>query len=49
MLERMQRALDARGEHANIVIVGYDPQNDKPADWRRYRLNHRLDRDNGTS
>ncbi len=45
-LERMQRALDARGEHANIVIVGYDPQNDKPADWRRYRLNHRLDRDN---
>jgi len=45
-LKRMQLALDARGERADIVVVGYDPQNDKPADWRQYRLNHRLDRDN---
>jgi cytochrome oxidase Cu insertion factor (SCO1/SenC/PrrC family) len=45
-LKRMQLTLDARGERAAIVVVGYDPQNDKPAVWRQYRLSHRLDRDN---
>jgi protein SCO1/2 len=45
-LQRMQQALDVRGERANIIVVGYDPQNDKPSDWHHYRLSHRLDRDN---
>jgi protein SCO1/2 len=45
-LRGMQRALDARGESAEIVVVGYDPQNDKPDVWRQYRKSHHLDRDN---
>jgi protein SCO1 len=44
-LQRMQQALDVRGEHATIIVVGYDPKNDKPSDWHQYRLRHRLDRD----
>jgi len=45
-LRGMQRALDARGEAAEIVVVGYDPQNDKPDVWRQYRKTHHLGRDN---
>ena len=45
-LKRVQAALDARGELASIVVVGYDPQHDKPRTWRDYRLIHRLNRDN---
>jgi cytochrome oxidase Cu insertion factor (SCO1/SenC/PrrC family) len=43
---RMQAALDARGEQASFVIVGYDPDNDEPASWRQYRLNRHLARSN---
>ena len=43
-LERLQAALDAKGEHAEFVVVGYDPENDDPAAWRHYRHSHRLDR-----
>ncbi len=45
-LRSMQRALDARGEQAQIVVVGYDPANDDPATWRRYRRSRHLDRRN---
>jgi cytochrome oxidase Cu insertion factor (SCO1/SenC/PrrC family) len=45
-LLRMQHALDARGERASIIVVGYDPQNDKPSDWHHYRIDHRLGRAN---
>lgn len=45
-LQRMQAVLDARGEQASFVIVGYDPDNDDPVSWRRYRLNRRIDRSN---
>jgi protein SCO1/2 len=45
-LERMQQVLDQRGERADIVVVGYDPENDKPAVWRQYRRSHRLGRAN---
>ena len=45
-LKRMQRAVDARGETVEFVIVGYDPKNDSPAVWHQYRLSRRLNRDN---
>ncbi|MBS0374927.1 MAG: SCO family protein [Proteobacteria bacterium] len=45
-LARMQRRLDERGEHAQIVVVGYDPANDDPAAWRQYRRSRHLDRPN---
>ena len=43
-LRRLQAALDAKGEQAEFVVVGYDPENDDPATWRHYRLSHELDR-----
>lgn len=45
-LQRMQQALDERGEQASIIVVGYDPSNDKPSDWHHYRVGHRLSRGN---
>jgi protein SCO1 len=45
-LTDLQRALDARGASAEFLIVSYDPRNDDPAAWRRYRVTHRLLRDN---
>lgn len=45
-LRRMQRTLDARGEQASFVIVGFDPDSDDPASWRQYRINHQLERSN---
>jgi cytochrome oxidase Cu insertion factor (SCO1/SenC/PrrC family) len=45
-LQQMQRQLDARGERADFVIVGYDPENERPADWRAFRANRHLDRSN---
>jgi protein SCO1/2 len=44
--KRMQRAVDARGEIVDFVIVGYDPKNDSPAVWHQYRLSRGLNRDN---
>jgi cytochrome oxidase Cu insertion factor (SCO1/SenC/PrrC family) len=45
-LQRMQSVLDARGEQASFVIIGYDSEDDNPAGWRQYRINRRLDRSN---
>jgi cytochrome oxidase Cu insertion factor (SCO1/SenC/PrrC family) len=45
-LKQMQRALDARGEQAQIVVVGYDPANDDPSVWRQYRSSRHLNRGN---
>jgi cytochrome oxidase Cu insertion factor (SCO1/SenC/PrrC family) len=45
-LKKVQRALDARGEQAQIVVVGYDPANDDPAVWRQYRSSRHLNRAN---
>jgi cytochrome oxidase Cu insertion factor (SCO1/SenC/PrrC family) len=45
-LKRLQRELDARGESAEFVVVGYDPQTDGPAAWHRYRARHGLLRAN---
>jgi protein SCO1/2 len=45
-LERLQRALDARGEHVEFLVFGYDPANESPADWHRYRARAGLERAN---
>jgi protein SCO1 len=45
-MQRMQRRLDERGEAADFVIVGYDPENDRPRDWRAFRANRHLGRSN---
>lgn len=45
-LKRMQKVLDARGESVDFVVIGYDPANDKPADWHQYRLTRHLLRKN---
>jgi cytochrome oxidase Cu insertion factor (SCO1/SenC/PrrC family) len=45
-LSEIQNGLDARGMSAEFLIVSYDPINDDPAAWRRYRASHGLLRDN---
>lgn len=45
-LKRLQSAFDAKGEQAEFVVVGYDPENEDPATWRHYRSKHHLDRSN---
>ncbi len=45
-LRRMQEALDQRNEPASFVIIGYDPDQDTPANWRQYRANRGLERAN---
>jgi protein SCO1/2 len=45
-LERLQQSFAARRIDAEFVIVGYDPENDDPATWRRYRHNRHLTRRN---
>ena len=45
-LKRAQQRLDARGERAEFVIVGYDPDSEDAATWRQYRASHHLDRQN---
>ncbi|MDB6085702.1 MAG: putative secreted protein [Gammaproteobacteria bacterium] len=45
-LSEIQRDLDARGMAAEFLVVSYDPINDDPAAWRRYRTRHGLLRGN---
>ena len=45
-LSRLQDTLDARGEAADFVIVGYDPAHDDAAAWHQYRRLHHLTRTN---
>ena len=45
-LKRLQLALDAKGEQAQFLIVGYDPENEDAATWRQYRHSHHLERAN---
>ena len=45
-LERMQQALDGRGEQAEFVVIGYDPETEKAADWHAYRASRHLERGN---
>lgn len=45
-LEHLQEVADARAERVDFVIVGYDPVNDSPAVWHRYRASRGLTRPN---
>jgi protein SCO1 len=45
-LEQLQESFVARRVDAEFVVVGYDPENDDPAAWRRYRRNRHLTRPN---
>jgi len=45
-LSELQHDLDARGTSADFLIVSYDPRNDDPAAWHRYRVSHQLLREN---
>lgn len=42
--ERLQALADERHATINIVVVGLDPSQDRPADWAGYRAERRLDR-----
>lgn len=45
-LQRLQESFEVRGVAAEFVIVGYDPETDDAAAWRRYRRNRHLTRAN---
>ena len=45
-LQKMQRRLDDRGEQAEFVVIGYDPDNERPTDWHAFRTSRHLDRGN---
>ena len=45
-LQELQREVDASGQSAEFVIVGYDPSVDDPAAWRQYRRSRGMLRDN---
>ena len=45
-LQALQGELDAAGERATFVVVGYDPGNDDPAAWHQYRRARGLTRPN---
>ena len=45
-LQHMQMVLDARGQRADFVVIGYEPEAEMPADWHSYRAGHHLERRN---
>jgi cytochrome oxidase Cu insertion factor (SCO1/SenC/PrrC family) len=46
MMEEVQGLADARGIRLNFVVVGLDPEADKPEDWAAYRADRHLTRPN---
>ena len=42
-LRQLQKQLEQRGEAADFVVVGYDPDSDDPAAWHQYRIGRHLD------
>ena len=45
-LARMQAELDQRGEAADFIVIGYDPDHERPSAWHAYRREHGLTREN---
>lgn len=45
-LKQLQREIEARGQSAEFVVVGYDPAVDDPQAWHQYRRSRGLLRDN---
>jgi protein SCO1 len=46
VLERLQALADERHAEINVVVVGLDPRQDRPADWAEYRAERKLNRPN---
>jgi cytochrome oxidase Cu insertion factor (SCO1/SenC/PrrC family) len=46
VLSDIQKRLDAMKIDADFVVVGLDPDNDSPAEWRDYRSRRNLNRAN---
>jgi cytochrome oxidase Cu insertion factor (SCO1/SenC/PrrC family) len=46
MMEQVQALADARHIRLNFVVVGLDPEADKPEDWAVYRADRGLTRPN---
>lgn len=45
-LAALETRLEAKGTHADFVVVGYDPKRDDAAAWRHFRTLHHLERAN---
>ncbi len=45
-LREMQAVLDQRGEIAEFIVIGYDPDREGPSEWHAYRREHGLMRPN---
>ena len=46
IMEQLQELSDARRLDVNFVVVGIDPQEDRPRDWADYRAFRKLNRPN---
>ena len=46
IMEQVQRSADARRLSLNFIVVGIDPELDRPADWAAFRVDHKLTRGN---
>jgi cytochrome oxidase Cu insertion factor (SCO1/SenC/PrrC family) len=46
VLETVQRLADERGKDLDFVVIGLDPDEDKPADWAALRQDRHLKRSN---
>jgi cytochrome oxidase Cu insertion factor (SCO1/SenC/PrrC family) len=46
LMQQVQALADARGVALNFVVVGLDPEQDKPADWAAFRRDRALTRSN---
>jgi cytochrome oxidase Cu insertion factor (SCO1/SenC/PrrC family) len=45
-LQQLQSEIDAGGQSAEFVVIGYDPAVDDPQAWQQYRRSRGLSRDN---
>ncbi len=46
VLEQLQALADERHATINVVVIGLDPSQDRPADWAGYRAARKLNRAN---
>jgi cytochrome oxidase Cu insertion factor (SCO1/SenC/PrrC family) len=46
LMENLQALADERGLDLNFVVIGLNPEQDKPADWAAFRAERKLSRAN---
>jgi protein SCO1/2 len=46
LMQKVQSLADERGLVLNFVVIGLDPEQDKPADWAEFRRDRALTRSN---